>query len=616
MTSPWRKALRLPLRVSLPLAVALMLLATAGSSLWSARTSSVDRLAQTARHQMHTEMHRLVRLDSDVDEPGSASALSSTGSAGQTLDIDRVWREISHLMTFPLVREVAVIDADGRIRHAHRRSWIGRQAADTIPDWDPAWMNASLATRLPQMHVGADGTRLTGLQSYLGRTVDLRQPRQLASSVVYLRMELAGALDDLALREVRERSPELLAQLALILVVAALIQLGLARPLGRLQAISQRWARGDLSLHAPETGPAEVAELAVAFNHMVDTLRQHRDDLLASEDRLSTVLYSTGDALLATDAQQRITLLNPAAEALTGWREYEACGRPVGEVFRIEHAQTGAPAEIPVQRVLETGLVVGLANHTVLVSRQGRRTHIADSAAPLRNGRGELRGVVIVFRDVTESYRLEQALAESELHYRALANAGHSLILTTDANGRSVWCNQPWLAWTGQAEEALGETDWLSLVHPEDLDAAWMDWRRAIAQPGSFEQNLRLRRLDGSHAWVLVKAVPRRSADGRFQGHVLQAIDASREREADQRMASQLDELRRWQAGVIDREERVAELKAEVNELRTRLGLPPRYRAGEATTISDPAAARAPGPADASGSPSAPTHPTDPDTPT
>lgn len=582
MKDTLHRLLRLPLRVTLPLVVALVLLATASASLLSAWQNSLARLNASADTLLRTEMHRLIRLDSAVDaEVTEASAAAGSPS-------DRIWREISHLTTRPLVREVALIDADGKIREAHRRGWIGRAADEVIEGWDPAWLERTLATRQPFVLASPDGERMTGLQSYQRRVLDPRQPRQLATSVVYLRTDLRLARQELGLSELLERLPELAAQLVLILLVGAVVHAGLARPLSQLQHYSARWARGDLDLHAPEHGPAEIARLATSFNQMVDTLRQHRDDLIASEDRLSTVLYSTGDALLATDAQHRITLLNPTAEALTGWREFEACGRPVAEVFRIEHAQTGEPAEIPVQRVLDSGLVVGLANHTVLVSRQGQRTHIADSAAPLRNARGELRGVVIVFRDVTDAYRLEQALAESELHYRALANAGHALILTTDLNGRSLWSNQPWLDWTGQTEATRGEVDWLTLVHPEDLDAAWMDWRRAVVQHGSFEQNLRLRRADGSHGWVLVKAVPRVGADGRFQGHVLQGVDTSREREADQRLESQLDELRRWQTSVIGREERIAELKAEVNELLTRAGLPPRYEGGAPATISDP----------------------------
>ncbi|RZS52950.1 PAS domain S-box protein [Sphaerotilus mobilis] len=576
MSATLRHVFRLPLRITLPLVVALVLLVTTTASLVSAWQRSIERLSATSEMLLHTEMHRLIRLDSDAED------------LHDRRPTDHVWREISHLATRPLVREVALIDPDGKVRQAHRRNWTGQPAAAVIDGWQPEWLARGLATRQPIVLTSRDGERMTGLQSYQRRALDPNQPRQLATSLVYVRTDLRSARQELAVSEFRERLPELVAQVVLILLVGGLVHAGLARPLNRLEQTSARWARGDLSLHASEQGPAEIARLAASFNQMVDTLRRHRDDLIASEDRLSTVLYSTGDALLATDAQHRITLLNPTAEALTGWREFEACGRPVAEVFRIEHAQTGEPAEIPVQRVLDSGLVVGLANHTVLVSRQGRRTHIADSAAPLRNASGDLRGVVIVFRDVTESYRLEQALAESELHYRALANAGHALILTTDLDGRSLWSNEPWLTWTGQTEASRGEVDWLSLVHPEDLDAAWMDWRRAIAQHAPFEQSLRLRRADGSHAWVRVKAVPRLGADGRFQGHVLQAIDTSHEREADQRLASQVDELRRWQTGVIGREERIAALKAEVNDLLQQLGRPDRYETGARVTVSNP----------------------------
>jgi PAS domain S-box-containing protein len=112
--------------------------------------------------------------------------------------------------------------------------------------------------------------------------------------------------------------------------------------------------------------------------------------------------------------------MNPAAERLTAWSLSDALGQPLSEVFRIISAQTRQPALNPVQQVMERGEVVGLANHTTLLARDGREYQIADSAAPIRNATEEIIGVVLVFSDVSEKYRIELALKENEQQYRSL----------------------------------------------------------------------------------------------------------------------------------------------------------------------------------------------------
>ncbi len=122
---------------------------------------------------------------------------------------------------------------------------------------------------------------------------------------------------------------------------------------------------------------------------------------------LATTLRSIGDAVIATDAQGRVTITNPIADELTGWPESEARGRPLAEVFRIFNDETREPVVSPVDKVLELGTIVGLANHTVLAHRDGREIPIDDSAAPIRATDGSIAGVVLVFRDVTEKKREE-----------------------------------------------------------------------------------------------------------------------------------------------------------------------------------------------------------------
>jgi PAS domain S-box-containing protein len=138
-----------------------------------------------------------------------------------------------------------------------------------------------------------------------------------------------------------------------------------------------------------------------------DRLR-HELDLVNQREWFSTTLGSIGDGVLATDASGTVQFMNPVTERLTGWSAAEASGRPIGEVFRIVNEQTRAPVESPVARALREGLVVGLANHTLLLSRTGDETAIDDSAAPIRSPDGRTLGVVLVFRDVTERKKAER----------------------------------------------------------------------------------------------------------------------------------------------------------------------------------------------------------------
>jgi PAS domain S-box-containing protein len=151
-----------------------------------------------------------------------------------------------------------------------------------------------------------------------------------------------------------------------------------------------------------------IAQIEEAHRVTEEFLARERAARRAAEEARSSLaitLRSIGDAVIATDAEGRITLLNPVAERLTGWSADEALGKRLHEVFSIVNEHSRAAVDSPVDRVLREGVVVGLANHTLLVARNGSETPIADSGAPVRDEDGALRGVVLVFRDVTEESR-------------------------------------------------------------------------------------------------------------------------------------------------------------------------------------------------------------------
>jgi PAS domain S-box-containing protein len=148
----------------------------------------------------------------------------------------------------------------------------------------------------------------------------------------------------------------------------------------------------------------------------------------AQAERLRVTLASIGDAVITTDARGLVTYLNGIAESLTGWNNKDASGKPLETIFQIINEQSRQTVENPVQRALREGRVVGLANHTVLVARNGIERPIDDSAAPILDKSGAIVGVVMIFRDVTERRRAEQVLKEADQRKdEFLATLAHEL---------------------------------------------------------------------------------------------------------------------------------------------------------------------------------------------
>jgi PAS domain S-box-containing protein len=164
--------------------------------------------------------------------------------------------------------------------------------------------------------------------------------------------------------------------------------------------------------------------------------------LQKSEVNLSITLNSIGDAVIATDTDGRVTQMNPIAEKLTGWSLSGAEGRPIIEVFNIINEKTRNTVESPVERVIREGTIVGLANHTVLISKGGDEYLIADSGAPIRNDQGDIIGVVLVFRDDTEKRQMDMSLEKSERRYKLLFESAGDGIYVHDFDGQILDVNQ------------------------------------------------------------------------------------------------------------------------------------------------------------------------------
>jgi PAS domain S-box-containing protein len=154
--------------------------------------------------------------------------------------------------------------------------------------------------------------------------------------------------------------------------------------------------------------------VSVAYRTSLEILGHRAEELYQSEQELRTTLDSIGDGVITCDAGGRVQMMNPVARTLTGWSQSEARGQPLEKVFHIVNERSRETMETPVAKVKRLDRIVGVANHTVLVRKDGTELHIADSGAPIRDQKGETTGIVLVFRDITMERKTQDALIANE----------------------------------------------------------------------------------------------------------------------------------------------------------------------------------------------------------
>ena len=235
---------------------------------------------------------------------------------------------------------------------------------------------------------------------------------------------------------------------------------------------------------------------------------------------LRVTLASIGDAVITTDTDGCVTFMNPVAQQVTGWRMEDASGIPLETVFNIVNEESRRTVENPVAKALREGVVVGLANHTLLIAKDGTERPIDDSAAPIRNAQGEVAGVVLVFRDISERRKAERALQESEERFRLLVEGTRDYaIFMLDPGGQIITWNAGAERIKGyQADEIMGRH--FSCFYPRDVvKRGWPDeeLRRAAAE-GRFEDEGWRVRKDGSRFWANVIITALRGESGELRG--------------------------------------------------------------------------------------------------
>ncbi|WP_372640616.1 PAS domain S-box protein [Ancylomarina sp.] len=250
-------------------------------------------------------------------------------------------------------------------------------------------------------------------------------------------------------------------------------------PLNRQKEFRQKWIHSRPSQFSKKTWLTIITILSIFILSFIilwlwliglkKQVAKQTHQIRENEENLRITLNSIGDALIVTDVQGKITRMNPVAQKLTGWNFKEAKGQSLEGVFKIINSKTRETVEDPVKKVLNSGQIIGLANHTVLISKDGRENQIADSGAPIKDETGNISGVVLVFRDVTEEYRMQTSLEESEAKYRSLIENSNDAIFLLYENHFEL-INKRFEEIMGYTSLEMEKVNLHDLIAPESLE--------------------------------------------------------------------------------------------------------------------------------------------------
>ncbi|MBL8140559.1 MAG: PAS domain S-box protein [Acidobacteria bacterium] len=275
---------------------------------------------------------------------------------------------------------------------------------------------------------------------------------------------------------------------------------------------------------------------AVVFRDLWEAERMVHE----AEERFRAALYSIGDAVVTTDTTGAVREMNRVAERLTGWTEAEARGCAIEAVFRIVNEQSREPVSSPVDAVLRDGTVVALANHTILLARDGAEVPIADSAAPIRDRDGQVTGVVLVFSDQTASHAARHRIEESEERLRLALRAANQGTYDLNVQTGEATVSPEYATMLGYEPSSFRETNaaWIGRLHPDDRTPVAQAYRDYVeGRLPEYRVEFRQRTADGGWQWILsLGRIVARTADGQPLRMLGTHTDISELKDAEQRI--------------------------------------------------------------------------------
>jgi len=382
-------------------------------------------------------------------------------------DFNAIHREVARISSDPTMELIAIVDEHGVIQYSSSIEYRD-VSVNGLPDVQQLIVERDGAGYLGSIDINHDAEMIIGLYP-LDNVTHAPGKGDYVNAYLFSSYSLQHTLRELYYRQQQEIIQITLIHFGILLAGFLLLYFSMRNRIKSIIRGIYSFSRGNYDARIQLPGADEFSKISSGFDTMAarlqnqnrnltdltEQLRDQHRELAQQEEDLRVTLDSIGDAVIATDASGRVTRMNPVAQTITGWQLHEAAGKPITDIFKIINAETQQTIENPIDKVIKTGKTVFLSNNTTLISRDGAQYHISDSAAPIRNQDNEILGMVLIFNDVTEKYRLRQSAAQSERLLSSIMDNSPAIIYVKDRQGGFSYVNQQFLHTFDMAPEDI-----------------------------------------------------------------------------------------------------------------------------------------------------------------
>lgn len=430
---------RFPLIVSF---LVIALITSLAVSFYTYQNLFYKQIEQTRQSELHRINQRMTELQGTIND------------FNRRKDYNAIHREVSRLSSDSTLELIAIMDEHGHIKYSSFLEYRNTPI-DELPELKSRINQQNNLTSSGFISIDNKQSLITGfypLDIFSHRAKNKRYPQ----SILYAQFNISHILAELRYRQQQEIIQIILIYFSLLIFGFYLLYLNMRT---RIKAITDgisQLSDGNYSSRINLPGGDEFCKISSGFDSMAeklqsqninltkmtDQLRQQHKEIVEQERNLGITLNSIGDAVIATDPQGHITRMNPVAEKLTGWTLEDAAGISIKQVFDIIDASTRQAIENPIDKVMSTGQTIYLSNQTTLISKNGQQYHIADSASPIRGEDDIIQGMVLIFNDVSEQYRLKLAAENSKNLLISIMDNSPAVIYVKDLDGRFTFVNR------------------------------------------------------------------------------------------------------------------------------------------------------------------------------
>lgn len=429
-------------------------------------------------------------------------------------DFNAIHREVSRISSDPTMELIAIVDEHGVIRYSSSIEYRD-EAIKALPALQQLIVDRDNTNYLGSMDIDHESATIIGLYP-LDDITHAPAADDYVNAYLFSRYSMQHTLNELYYRQQQEIIQITLIHFGILLAGFLLLYFSMRNRIRSIIRGIHSFSSGNYDARIQLPGADEFSKISTGFDTMAahlqnqnrnltdltEQLRDQHRELAQQEEDLRVTLDSIGDAVIATDASGLVTRMNPVAQTITGWQLHEALGKSITDIFKIINAETQQTIENPIDKVIKTGKTVFLSNNTTLISRDGSQYHISDSAAPIRNQDNEILGMVLIFNDVTEKYRLRQSAAQSERLLRSIMDNSPAVIYVKDRQGQFSYVNQQFLRSFNMTPEDIIGRNLHDVFAQEVADTARKNDLAVFASGSVLEVEETAQQDDGVHTYA------------------------------------------------------------------------------------------------------------------